>query len=81
MFEPKYCPKCNAEVVIRYHIPDKNFVIRDGKIVRDDGWKSILLNQPELLFECSSDREHDVPMDNEWEDLIRAEFYEGAYYE
>jgi hypothetical protein len=82
MIEPRYCSECNAELVIKYHIPDKKFLIRDGKIVRDDGWKNILLNQPELIFECSHDREHGVPIDNDkWEDLIREEFYEGAHYE
>jgi hypothetical protein len=77
MFESRYCPECNAEVVIRYHIPDKNFVITDGKIVRDDAW----VGQPEILFECSNDREHDVPMFTKWEDPITKEFYKGAYYE
>lgn len=38
-------------------------------------------DDPQILYECSNDREHDVPQDTHWELRIEEEFYKGAYYE
>jgi len=82
------CPICNLTVLFRYHIPDKNFKIVDGKITRDDACKGKFFDDPELIFECSSnDRSHDIYSDiyynvnDELENTIREEFYRGKYYE
>jgi hypothetical protein len=41
----------------------------------------MITDQPELLFECSNDREHYFHIPEGWEENIREEFYRGAYYE
>ena len=41
----------------------------------------MIFDDPILLFECSNDREHDLLNLDEWEEIIREEFYRGAYYE
>lgn len=81
MFDNRYCPECGAEVTLRYHIEDKHFRIENGKIVRDDAHEGVVWDAPELLFECSNDREHKVKKYPKWEDPISDEFYKGAYYE
>ena len=84
MFKTKYCQICKGEITIRYHTPDKTFAIRNGQITRDDihtGMIGMIFDDPILLFECSNDREHDLLNLDEWEEIIREEFYRGAYYE
>ena len=81
MFKKAYCTVCGGEIRIRYHTPDKNFTIRNGQITRDDIHKGMIVNQPELLFECPNDREHYFHIPDPWEENVREEFYKGAYYE
>jgi hypothetical protein len=81
MFENRYCPICKAEVTLRYHVEDKHFRLEKGKIVRDDANQRGFLDTPELLFECSNDREHEIPNYPKWEDPVRKGFYKGAYYD
>ena len=87
MLEKMYCPICNSEIVLRYHIPDKNFKITDGKITRDDAHKGQFFDDPELNFECSNDRGHNIynlsysNVNDELENTIRKKFYIGAYYD
>jgi hypothetical protein len=81
MFETRHCPECGAEVTLRYHIKDKHFRIEDGKIVRDDAHQGGYWDNPELIFECSNDREHEIPNYPKWEDPITTEFFDGGYYD
>lgn len=81
MFENRYCPTCKAEVTLRYYIEDKHFRIEKGKLVRDDAVQGEFWDTPELLFECSNDREHKIPNLPNWEDPIKEEFYKGAYHD
>jgi len=88
MLKNMKCPVCNSEIVFRYHTPDKNFKITDGKITRDDAHTGQYFDDPELIFECSNDMENhsiyghsnfnDI---DQWENTIREEFYRGKYYE
>jgi len=81
MLKTEYCSICKEEITIRYHIPDKNFKIEKGKIVRDDIHKGMIFDNPILLFQCSNDSEHKLLVLDEWKVAIAEEFYRGAYYE
>ena len=80
MLEKKYCPACGGEITIRYNTPDKNYRIENGKLVRDDASTGPGFDDAELLFECSNDREHELPVFDGWEETISEEFFRGAYY-
>jgi len=77
MIKTKKCKQCGGDIVFSYETPTKTFVIEDGKIVRDDAWAGPYYDNPQLVFHCSNDVEHDIDSEeiSKWSEEIEKIFY------
>jgi len=60
MIDNFYCPLCSHEIKFSYITPERSFIIKDGKLKRDDAWKGPEYDNPYFHFYCSNDKEHDL---------------------
>jgi len=73
----KYCPVCGAEIKFSYVLGEKSFIIKDGKIKRDDAWTGEGYDDPQFEFYCSRDKEDDIedyPEIDKWQEDVINEF-------
>ena len=52
-----YCPECGGEIMISRQVPERSWTIEEGSFEKAD---NLLYYDPELLFHCDNDREHDI---------------------
>jgi len=76
MLENKTCKECGHDIVFSYETPTKSFNIVDGRIVRDDAWTGPHYDDPELIFYCSNNKEHDIDHEDiiKWSDEVEVIF-------
>jgi hypothetical protein len=82
------CPECGVEIKFSYIVPEKSFIIEDGKIVRDDAHTGGWFETPDIDFYCSNDRSHIIEKDDivyeqtfdEWMEEVTDEFYRTDHY-
>jgi len=78
ILEDKYCPVCRADIKFSYVVPERSFIILDGKIKRDDAWRGPEYDNPHFIFYCSRDREDKLPGDdefNKWMEEVEHEVF------
>jgi hypothetical protein len=75
------CPICTEEIAFSYKTPTKSFIIKVGKIIRDDAWQGPEYDNPYLKFYCSNDSEHDIDSKEvlQWTEDIEKQFYQDVF--
>lgn len=81
MLELKKCSTCGSNTHIRVNIPDRHYIINDGKIIRDDAWKGDHWDNPQIFFECDYDSEHSIGENSKSQIEIERKFIEEKIYE
>ena len=80
MLKQVFCKECNAPINFSYVVLEKQFCItEDGEIERAD---NNISDEPELVFYCSNDREHEIGDSKEvsdWIDVVTLEFSTGYF--
>lgn len=79
----RLCPECSSEIKFSYIVPERSYIIENGKIVRDDAWTGPMYDGPEMDFYCSNDRTHNIETPSivyekdfyEWAEEIEDEFH------
>ena len=76
-----FCKECGCTIGFSYTTPEKEFCItEDGGIERDD---NNLTDNPEVIFHCTNDREHDIGDEKElsiWMNAVEFDFFEKGLY-
>lgn len=70
----RYCPECGGEIILTREVPSRSWSIEENELEKAD---NNISNDPELIFHCENDREHDVgdcPAFDQWCDEV-IEFY------
>ncbi len=52
-----YCPECGGEIMITRQVPERSWTIKENSLEKAD---NNIDNDPQLLFHCDNDREHNI---------------------
>ena len=72
----RYCVECGGEIMITRRVPERSWTIGEENFDRAD---NNITDDPDIIFHCENDLEHDIGIDSpsfdRWQDEILDEYH------